>query len=57
LIAAMNHIFRVLEDDGYKKHIVGEPRDTVYQIIISASIGLSAFVAFCVRPLAQVDDG
>lgn len=53
----MNHIFRVLEDDGYKKHIVGEPRDTVYQIIISASIGLSAFVAFCVRPLAQVDDG
>jgi hypothetical protein len=47
----MNSLFRTLEDDGYRKRIVGEPKDTVFQIIISLSIGVSAFLTFCVlRP-------
>jgi len=40
------HIFD--NDDDYRKRIVGNPNDTVYQIIISAVLGLGAFLAFCV---------
>lgn len=35
-------------DDDYRKRIVGDPKDTVLQIGISVSVGLLAFLAFCV---------
>ncbi len=42
------------DDDGdyrkrYRDHIVGNPKDTILQIGISVSVGLVAFLAFCVR--------
>jgi len=40
------HIFD--NEDDYRKRIVGDPKDTVFQIIISAVLGLGAFLAFCV---------
>jgi hypothetical protein len=40
------HIFD--NEDEYRKRIVGDPKDTVFQIIISAVLGLGAFLAFCV---------
>lgn len=43
--------FRAWDTGDYKQRITGEPTDTVYQIVISLIAGLSAFVAFCVRPL------
>ncbi|KAF2405310.1 DUF221-domain-containing protein [Trichodelitschia bisporula] len=40
--------FRTLQDDGYRKRIVGDPKDTIVQIAISGALGLGAFVAFCI---------
>jgi hypothetical protein len=50
----MDTAFRILDnDDDYRKHIVGDQKDTVYQIILSCVFGLGAFLAFCVRPSGQ----
>jgi hypothetical protein len=44
----------VLSDDNdnyrkrYRDQIVGNPKDTILQIAISVSVGLIAFLAFCV---------
>jgi Late exocytosis, associated with Golgi transport len=40
--------FALNGDDDYKKRIVGGPKDTVFQIVISAILGIAAFLAFCV---------
>ncbi len=46
----MDSVFHALGNDEYRKRIVGEPKDTIFQIIISLSVGVNAFAAFCVRP-------
>lgn len=49
LFIVMDSSFHIFDsEDDYRKHIVGDPKDTVYQIIISAVFGLGAFLAFCV---------
>jgi hypothetical protein len=35
-------------EDDYKSHIVGDDKSTILQIAISATLGISAFIAFCV---------
>ncbi|KAF2671282.1 DUF221-domain-containing protein [Microthyrium microscopicum] len=48
----MAHGFWALsDDDNYRKRIIGDPKDTVFQILLSLLIGTSAFLGFCVlRP-------
>lgn len=43
-------------EDGYKKRMVGDPKDTVFQIVISAVLGVSAFLAFCVSTVEDRSD-
>jgi len=45
------HIFD--NEDDYRKRIVGDPKDTVYQIILSAIFGVGALITFCVRSSRQ----
>jgi hypothetical protein len=35
-------------EDDYKHRIVGDDKSTILQIAISATLGISAFIAFCV---------
>lgn len=38
-------------EDEYRKRIVGGPKDTAFQILISVLLGFGAFFAFCIlRP-------
>lgn len=56
--AAMDHdhYFRALDGD-YGEHMGTErPRDTYIQIILSATLGVGAFLTFCVSPPGMPDE-
>jgi hypothetical protein len=43
------HIFHKNgDDDSWRNHIVGNPKDTAVQIVLSTVVGLAAFLGFCV---------
>jgi len=50
----MNSAFHIFDnEDDYRKRIVGDPKDTVYQIILSAIFGVGALITFCVSSSRQ----
>lgn len=49
VVRAMDDVHAL--EDGYGSRLIGSPRDTTIQIIISVALGIGAFLAFCIlRP-------
>jgi hypothetical protein len=42
-------------DNEYRKFIVGDAKDTIFQVIISVVTGFVAFIAFCVGVQSEAD--